>query len=93
MQRLKKLCEDALFQYPQTLEQDMEILLLDDEKKEVLSFNERNCVLFRSGEKEILHFYIELCDYSLAVFGMKFREAKLAMQVLPNYFVSARDYF
>ena len=49
----------------------MEIL-----KKEDLSFNERNCTLFRSGEKEILHFLIELADYVLNLLQMKFKDAK-----------------
>ena len=58
------MCEEALACYPSKLEQDMELLLADDEKKETLTFNQRNCVLFRSGEKEILHFYLELAEYT-----------------------------
>ncbi len=46
--RIKAMSQDALARYPQTLEEDYEIL-----KRTDLTFNERNCTLFRSGEKEI----------------------------------------
>ena len=55
---IKELCEQALQKYPTTWEQDNEIL-----KDESLTFNQRNCVLFRSGEKEILHFLIDFSEY------------------------------
>ena len=57
--------------YPTTLAEDMEILQRDN-----LTFNERNVTLFRSGEKEILHFLLELADYVLNVLDMKFKDAK-----------------
>jgi len=41
-----------------------------------LSFNERNCILFRSGEKEILIFLMEMADYVLDLLNMKFKDAK-----------------
>ena len=68
---IKAMCEEALTLYPQTYAEDMEILERDN-----LSFNERNCVLFRSGEKEILHFLIEMADYVLKLLEMKFKDAK-----------------
>ena len=46
LKRLKTYCEDSLSQYATSLEQDMELLAKDD-KNSFLSFNERNCVLFR----------------------------------------------
>lgn len=61
----------ALEKYPNTLEQDYELL-----KDETLTFNQRNCVLFRSGEKEILHFLIEFSDYVVQLLAMTFKEAK-----------------
>ena len=68
---IKAMAQEGLERYPHSLEEDMEIL-----KKEDLSFNERNCTLFRSGEKEILHFLIELADYVLNLLQMKFKDAK-----------------
>ena len=72
------MSEEALAAYPQTLEEDMEIL-----KRDNLTFNERNCVLFRSGEKEILVFLIEMSDYVLKLLEMKFKDAKKSTQNLP----------
>ena len=57
-----------------------------------LSFNERNCTLFRSGEKEILIFLMELADFCLALLDMKFKDAKKATQNLPTKMDSCRDY-
>lgn len=69
--RIKAMAEEALARYPNTLEEDYEIL-----KREDLSFNERNCTLFRSGEKEILRFLVEMADYILNLLEMKFKDAK-----------------
>jgi hypothetical protein len=53
----------------------MELLHKDDIEHN-LSFNQRNCVLFRSGEKEILHFYIEFSEYITTLLGMQHKDAK-----------------
>ena len=70
---VKQLCEVALSKFPNSLEKDYELLKLD-----TLTFNESNCILFRSGEKEILHFLIEFSDYVTDLLGMSFKEAKKA---------------
>lgn len=57
-----------------------------------LTFNESNCTLFRSGEKEILVFLIELADYVLNLLNMKFKDAKRMTQNLPTKMDSCRDY-
>ena len=81
------MCEEGLSRYPTTLEEDIEIL-----QRENLTFNERNCTLFRSGEKEILVFLIEMADYVLALLEMKFKDAKKRTQTLPAKMESCRDY-
>ena len=58
------------------MEEDEEALRQDDEGKVPLTFNQRNCVLFRKGEKEILRWFVQLADYVLALLQMKFKEAK-----------------
>lgn len=63
-----------------------------DDVEHTLSFNQRNCVLFRQGEKEILQFYIEFSEYMNSLLGMKFKEARKEAQNLPKQFESARDY-
>ena len=73
--------------YPNSYEEDLIILERTD-----LSFNERNCTLFRSGEKEILIFLMELADFVLNLLEMKFKDAKKATQNLPAKMDSVRDY-
>ena len=84
---IKQMCQGALDKYPHTLEQDYELL-----KDESLTFNQRNCVLFRSGEKEILHFLIEFSDYVQTLLSMTFKDAKKVTQSLPDKFSSTREY-
>jgi protein-histidine N-methyltransferase len=50
--------------YPQALEEDVELLRKHDANEEghVLTYNQRNCVLYRMGEKEILAFWIDAAD-------------------------------
>ena len=81
------MCEEGLALYPNSLAEDYEILNRED-----LTFNQRNCVLFRSGEKEILHFLIELGDHVLNLLDLKLKDAKKLSQSLPNKFDSCRDY-
>ena len=85
--RIKTMAQEYLSRYPNTLEEDMEIL-----ERDSLTFNERNCTLFRSGEKEILHFLVEMADYVLNVLEMKFKDAKKHTQTLPKKMESCRDY-
>ena len=81
------MSEEFLSRYPQSLSEDMQIL-----EREDLTFNERNCTLFRSGEKEILHFLIEMADYVINLLEMKFKDAKKHTQTLPPKIESCRDY-
>ena len=70
----------------------MKILAEDDPPMSKLSFNQRNMVLFRSGEKEILLFLIELSDFVQNLLAMKFKDAKKTTQNLPAKMESVRDY-
>ena len=75
LQSINKMCTEGLNKYPTTLRTDMEILYADDVNSE-LTFNQRNCVLFRVGEKEILQFYIEFADFMIPLLSMKWKDAK-----------------
>ena len=75
-EKIKAMCEAALADYPQKYEEDMEILKNDDPPMSKLTFNERNMVLFRSGEKYILHFFIKLADIVLRLIDQKLKDAK-----------------
>ena len=58
------LCKDSLKKFPTTLEQDIQIL-----SNKNLSFNYKNSVIQRKGEKRLLSFYIKyfslMIDYHL----------------------------
>ena len=81
------MAAEGLSRYPQTLEEDLEIL-----KRTDLTFNQRNTVLFRSGEKEILGFLLDFSNYVIELLGMKFKDAKKKTQSLSAQFNSCRDY-
>ena len=68
---LKRLAEEGIAKYPTTLEEDYEILKRDD-----LSFNNRNWVLMRSGEKEILNWILPFADTMIALFNLDPKELK-----------------
>jgi len=48
--RLKLIAEASLKKYPQTYEEDVKIL---KEQEKTLSFNQRNSLIFRMGEKKV----------------------------------------
>ena len=58
-QYITKVIEGALSLYSTTLEEDQQILKKDQQENH-LSINERNCILYRKGEKAILH-YVKDC--------------------------------
>ena len=60
-QLIKDVAMEAANQYPQTLEEDAELIAQDDQQR-MLTLNERNCVLFRMGEKAILRFLVTCSD-------------------------------
>jgi hypothetical protein len=67
-------------------------LLEKDEKEKVLTYNERNCVLFRSGEKKILNFLINSAEKILHLSGVSQKEAKKQMNNMKD-FDACSDYF
>ena len=58
--------QESLDKYPTTLAQDYEILKTDTS----LTYNTRNCVLLRVGEKKILTFVKETADILLEMAKM-----------------------
>ena len=75
LSKIKQMSETYLAAYPNSIEEDTEILARDD-KEQYLTFNQRNCVYFRKGEKEILIWFIQFTTYTLALLSMKWKEAK-----------------
>jgi hypothetical protein len=74
------MANEIFNQYDCSLEEDYAILKADDEETDEskkLSFNLRNCVLMRSGEKEILTFMRQTVDDLLPLFDMDFKVSNL----------------
>lgn len=67
--RIAKLATESLKKYDTTLQEDNEILEKDDKEK-TLTYNERNCILYRHGEKIILDFLLTCSDRFIKIFSM-----------------------
>lgn len=68
---IKKAASDCLARFPTTLEMDNHILA-----SEKLTFNIRNAILMRRGEKQVCHYYIELCDQMLPLLDLDWKDLK-----------------
>ena len=53
--KIDSLVDASLSKYDTTYQEDLDVLKKDDKEK-CLTYNQRNCILFTSGEKKILHF-------------------------------------
>jgi len=76
LQVVAQACEDTLKGFDTTLEEDLK-LLEDVDKK--LTMNQRNTLIMRKGEKEVLHAYIDLAKHVKAVESMNLRQLKKYM--------------
>mmetsp|Transcript_2613 Transcript_2613/g.5989 ORF Transcript_2613/g.5989 Transcript_2613/m.5989 type:complete len:459 (-) Transcript_2613:350-1726(-) len=54
---LEKACEKSLAAFPDSLQTDHKLLKTNKWEDS----NHRNCIIMRAGEKEVLHWYINLC--------------------------------
>lgn len=70
--RMKIECTKVLEGYPTSLEEDLEILAQDEEGKGPVpvSENYRNCLLMRSGEKQVLKYLIDSVDLLLPLLDL-----------------------
>ena len=94
-EKVKSLCQIALAEYPTTHEDDLKLLAEDDPPMSKLTFNQRNMVLYRSGEKVILNYLISMSYFCLALLTMTFEdynEAKKCLKDVPEDFKSCRNY-
>lgn len=65
--KLKQIAEKCINKFPTTYEEDQKIL----QENSKLSFNERNCIIFRAGEKKVYKLMISLADIGLAILSKK----------------------
>ena len=68
----------SLKKFPTTLEYDNQ--LLKNEELYPKFTNQRNSVLMRRGEKEVLTFYVDLMKTCLSLFKMKFKDLKIKLR-------------
>jgi hypothetical protein len=68
---IKEMAELSMTKYPNGLEEDIELL-----KNDKLTFNEKNCIQYRKGEKEILHYLIDCAGKVNQLSKMTSKEAK-----------------
>ena len=59
---LLKMCKENLGKFPDSWESDIQLL-----KKDNLTYNERNCIMFRAGEKRIYNFFIKFATHAIEV--------------------------
>mmetsp|Transcript_10316 Transcript_10316/g.8871 ORF Transcript_10316/g.8871 Transcript_10316/m.8871 type:complete len:203 (+) Transcript_10316:1203-1811(+) len=76
---VREICSKQLSRYRTSLKEDQELL-----KKNDLSYNIRNAILLRSGEKEILEYMIKFVDKCLPLFSMPLKQVRKVM-VLPSH--------
>ena len=71
LMKLKLIAENTLQEYPDTYEKDMEILKAESIGGEKLTFNQKNSIMLRSGEKKILNNMISMAEIALTMIGME----------------------
>jgi len=67
---LKLIAQKNLGNYPNTLEEDNE-LMEKDAKEHNLTFNQRNCIIYRRGEKQELTYLIYCADKAAELSKLK----------------------
>ena len=82
---------EALGRYPTTLEQDNELIDKDDTES-MFTSNERNCVMYRLGEKIILMFLQTAAERFLKLYTMNQKDARKEINSYKG-FEGCADYF
>ena len=77
LEKIHKLAKDSYDKYETSYEDDLKLL----EERIDMTFNERNCVLYRSGEKKILKFLMNSTQKILPLLDMDFK-------VIPLYILT-----
>ena len=73
---IEKTVDESLAKYPTTIEEDIAILDKDEAENNALGFQIRNCILYRKGEKVVLHFLKNCAKKAYSLCKMTQKEAK-----------------
>ena len=68
LKKLKDMCTRSLSKYKEAYEIDEELL-----RAKELTYNERNCIIYRMGEKKVLNEMIELANEGLTLLSKKYK--------------------
>jgi len=71
LKAVKVICERSLKGYPTTLDEDKKLL-----ENENITYNEKNSIMLRSGEKEILHFMLILVERCLPLLETSLKQIR-----------------
>jgi len=85
---IKQLCSLKLAEFPESLARDNELLA-----DQSLTFNQRNCIIERAGEKRVLLTLIEFCNFAQALLIIPKDEAKKQVSKLPAALIKTKGYF
>lgn len=58
-------------------------MLAEDDEKKTLNYNERNCILYRKGEKVILNYLKETSAFVQELLKMSSKDAKVKVNTSP----------
>ena len=89
--KVKEEVQRLLNGYPTTYAQDLEILAVEEDDS-TLTSNERSCVLFRSGEKKILHFLSDASDKICQLYTLPVKDARKLVNVNSKDYENMGDY-
>lgn len=89
--RIQGIVNQALSRYPTSLEEDNDLLNKDDAEN-IFTSNEKNCVLYRQGEKIILTFLKTAAERFLKLLSMSQKEARKEVNSYIG-FEPCADYF
>lgn len=76
LQHISAAAAAALSAFPDSLQDDIDILCEAAAGDHPLTFNQRNCVLMRKGEKEVLLFYAQLHAFVLPLQRLQWKQVK-----------------
>jgi len=86
------LAKESLSKYPTTYKEDQEILAKVDSGAMELSYNKKNCLLLRIGEKRILHFIVETAEAILELSSLERPDAVKALMKQHKVFKKSMKY-
>ena len=93
--KIHQIANLALARYPTSLKDDKALLAKEDRlenDKRTLTYNTRNCVLLRVGEKKILHYLVETATNLIELSKMNRKGAIGAMMKKFNIFKPSMSY-